>query len=547
MAHKVREGVLVTSPQSKAFPVWQSTCSSEAPHVHFDIYVFDVANPKEAALGAKPILVERGPYAYREFSVKHNVTFSADGDTVSYCEQKYFRFDPERSAPGLRPTDKVTTLSLPFIGLLNNPKMQQLGSWKIPVLKSLLCEVWKNDPEHYGNQVEFTPFTQIEVEKLAFGYSQDPLLSVLERELERIPFHLAPHVPTYVQGLAGVNISSPEECLRLSDYDTMFTGKSDKNLFGVFKLWRNSEFVYVCPSPKDDSSIPPACPRKDPSWSEEELLDNGWVRMWDTNDVAKVKGSDMIRWPLQSSDSTPLVFLEAIFRHSRIGVEDDRGDFKGVPYIQYGIREQDLENASIVPENAAYYSFGPRSLLNLTQRVGFPFFVSLPHFLRGDSRLRDGVSGLRPDKDLHSIFVRKNPLAGVSVQVQQALQLNAFYQNVKFGDTVLDYLQFCTSHQLEQWGKSEWDIPYSSDLEGIYFPLLWVNRGFSITKSQSDLLATAALLHDHVPLYVLIGGIVASALLVVIAAIIWFRNRRPKYPRNKSRDASVSDELFLEA
>jgi hypothetical protein len=31
--------------------------------------------PKEAALGAKPVLVKKGTYYYRKFSVKHNVFF----------------------------------------------------------------------------------------------------------------------------------------------------------------------------------------------------------------------------------------------------------------------------------------------------------------------------------------------------------------------------------------------------------------------------------------------------------------------------------------
>jgi hypothetical protein len=39
--------------------------------------------------GAKPVLTEKGPYAYRDRRRKLNVTFSEDGDQVTFFQQQW--------------------------------------------------------------------------------------------------------------------------------------------------------------------------------------------------------------------------------------------------------------------------------------------------------------------------------------------------------------------------------------------------------------------------------------------------------------------------
>lgn len=72
------------------------------------MYFFDLQNPDAVMDGAKPVVVETGPYAYKEYYYKFDISWSDSGDTVTYNTQRYYVFDPENTAPGLQETDQLT-------------------------------------------------------------------------------------------------------------------------------------------------------------------------------------------------------------------------------------------------------------------------------------------------------------------------------------------------------------------------------------------------------------------------------------------------------
>ena len=76
--------------------------------VTYDLYYFDIQNPAEVLQGAKPVVTEVGPYAFREYFNKFDISWSDAGDTVTYNTQRYYVFDPERTDPGLSLQDKIT-------------------------------------------------------------------------------------------------------------------------------------------------------------------------------------------------------------------------------------------------------------------------------------------------------------------------------------------------------------------------------------------------------------------------------------------------------
>ncbi|XP_069921780.1 scavenger receptor class B member 1 isoform X1 [Oryctolagus cuniculus] len=79
-------------PNSLSFNMWK-----EIPvPFYLSVYFFDVVNPNEILKGEKPQVRERGPYVYREFRHKKNITFN-DNDTVSFLEHRSFQFQPDKS------------------------------------------------------------------------------------------------------------------------------------------------------------------------------------------------------------------------------------------------------------------------------------------------------------------------------------------------------------------------------------------------------------------------------------------------------------------
>ncbi|KAM6318030.1 scavenger receptor class B member 1-like [Podargus strigoides] len=80
-------------PSSISFSMWKDI---PVPF-YMSIYFFEVLNPKEVLRGAKPALNQRGPYVYREFRYKTNITFHDNG-TVSFLEYRKLFFQPELSS-----------------------------------------------------------------------------------------------------------------------------------------------------------------------------------------------------------------------------------------------------------------------------------------------------------------------------------------------------------------------------------------------------------------------------------------------------------------
>eukprot|EP01060_Flectonema_neradi_P011085 TRINITY_DN1814_c0_g3_i1.p1 TRINITY_DN1814_c0_g3~~TRINITY_DN1814_c0_g3_i1.p1 ORF type:complete len:808 (+),score=104.24 TRINITY_DN1814_c0_g3_i1:779-3202(+) len=62
-----------------------------------EYYAFNISNPEDIVSGrAKPKITTVGPFVYRYYKEKHNVTFKPDG-TVHYQDWNYYEFDEEKS------------------------------------------------------------------------------------------------------------------------------------------------------------------------------------------------------------------------------------------------------------------------------------------------------------------------------------------------------------------------------------------------------------------------------------------------------------------
>ncbi|KAJ6650638.1 hypothetical protein lerEdw1_005562 [Lerista edwardsae] len=83
---------LMLEPGSIVFNLWKDI---PVPF-YFHVYLFEVPNWRAVLRGGKPELRQRGPYVYREYRSKTNITFHENG-TVSYLETRQFLFRPDLS------------------------------------------------------------------------------------------------------------------------------------------------------------------------------------------------------------------------------------------------------------------------------------------------------------------------------------------------------------------------------------------------------------------------------------------------------------------
>ena len=106
----IKEAVVISGKSSISYDIWQSNIygKGKKPIIHYDIYIFDLQNTESSLNGSKPIVVERGPYAFHEYYNKFDIYWSDDGNVVHYKSQRFYVFDASRTGPGLKTNDVIT-------------------------------------------------------------------------------------------------------------------------------------------------------------------------------------------------------------------------------------------------------------------------------------------------------------------------------------------------------------------------------------------------------------------------------------------------------
>lgn len=106
----IKEEVVIDGKDAPAYDIWQSNLygHGDKPEIHYDVYIFDLQNPQATLNGSKPIVTERGPYAFHEYYNKFDISWSDGGNIVSYRSQRFYVFDAARTGAGLSLDDRVT-------------------------------------------------------------------------------------------------------------------------------------------------------------------------------------------------------------------------------------------------------------------------------------------------------------------------------------------------------------------------------------------------------------------------------------------------------
>nr|AQM58153.1 croquemort isoform 1 [Penaeus vannamei] len=95
---EIREG-------SRSYEIWRKT---PFPLI-LKVYLFNITNAEAFEKGAKPDVQECGPYVWREYREKKNITFNPN-NTVTYFQQRYWVWDEELSGNNSR-DDVIVTLN----------------------------------------------------------------------------------------------------------------------------------------------------------------------------------------------------------------------------------------------------------------------------------------------------------------------------------------------------------------------------------------------------------------------------------------------------
>ncbi|NXA37329.1 SCRB1 protein, partial [Eudromia elegans] len=375
-------------PSSIAFGMWKDIPVPFYLSVHF----FQVMNPQEILQGAKPVVSQRGPYVYREFRHKANITFHDNG-TVSFLEYRRLFFRPELSAGS-----EDDYIVVPNIMLMGAAVMiENLPSFVKLLLSGALAGLKQ---EAFMNRT---------VGELMWGY-EDPLIDTINM---------------LVPGLIP------------------FKGK-----FGLFVEFNNSHsgLFTVNTGMEDISRV-----HMVDSWNGLKK-----VKYWRTNECNMINGTSGEMWPPFMSPTSLEFYSPDACRSMKLVYERSGEFAGVPTYRFVAPKTLFANGSDYPPNEGfcPCLQSGVQNVSSC--RLNAPLFLSHPHFYNADPFLVDAVDGLHPDKEQHALFLDVHPMTGIPMNCSIKLQLNLYIKQVpgiiqtgKTKPVVLPLLWFAESGSIE--------------------------------------------------------------------------------------------------
>ncbi|XP_032899753.1 scavenger receptor class B member 1 isoform X1 [Amblyraja radiata] len=364
MHRQVKANVQIDPASGMAYTMWRDI---PVPF-YMSLYFFEVKNPQEILRGEKPVLVQRGPYIYREHRQKSNITFH-NNNTVSYREYRRYYFYSDGSAGN--ESDEIV---LPNMLALSAALMVE--DWPY-ALKFIFSTALKTFNE--------TPFIKKTVKEIMWGYD-DPLIDFLNRMFPGvIPF----------KGKFGLFAEM---------------NNSDTGLFTVHTGVDNITKVHVIDN-----------------WNGIKK-----VNYWHSEQCNKIDGTAGEMWPPFLTPSNLLTFyspdscrtLELVFQKSDWTFD--------IPTFRYVAPKTMFANGTVFPPNQGFCPCRQSGVLNVSScRHNSQVFISHPHFYNGDPTLWEAVDGLHPNEKDHALFIDIHPLTGIPLNVSIKLQLSLYVKAVQ--------------------------------------------------------------------------------------------------------------------
>ncbi|KAB5549199.1 hypothetical protein PHYPO_G00064640 [Pangasianodon hypophthalmus] len=345
---------------SKVFQTWKNP----PPPVFMEFFFFNVTNPDEFMAGQKPRLTHMGPYTYREYRPKENVTFVENGTKVSALTPKTFVFVPEMSA-GDPSVDLVTTVNIPAVAVMN--KLKDVSFWV------------RSGISMFMSSIKTTMFMTHTVDELLWGF-KDPLLSRLRAA--------RPEVDENFGLMLYKNGSNDGEFV-------YYTGENNYLDYGRIDTWKGEKMMSFWATNQSNMINGTDGSAFHPFLTKEERLN--------------VFTADLCRSIYMLFEKEVVVKGIPAYRYTP-------------PRAVLASGKNNPENEGFCLEKDKCLDDG---VLNVAVcRKGAPVIVSFPHFYLADKKYVDAIEGVSPVHEHHQTFLDLNPTTGVPVRAAKRAQIN---------------------------------------------------------------------------------------------------------------------------
>uniref|UniRef100_H3CQ15 Scavenger receptor class B, member 2a n=1 Tax=Tetraodon nigroviridis TaxID=99883 RepID=H3CQ15_TETNG len=356
-----KEIVLVEG--SRVFEYW-----NPAPSVYMEFF-FNVTNLDQVLAGGKPEVTQVGPYTYREYRYKENVSMVQNGTRVSAHTIKSFVFLPERSV-GDPSGDNITTVNIPVWAVMNKVS----GN----LFKSSMVSLWMNS-------LKSGLFTTRTVNELLWGY-QDPLLTKVSAT--------NPDVEKVFGLMYKKNGSSNGEFV-------YHTGQQDYLDYGRVETWKGQRQLTFWKSNQSNSINGSDGSAFHPLLTKDERI--------------YIFTPDLCRSIYMEFEKDVTVKGIPAYRFTP-------------PRSVFASKEENPANEGFCLSPKECLGTG---LLKVSPcRKGAPVVASFPHFHLADEKYVNAIKGMSPQLEHHQTFLDLNPTTGVIVRANKRAQVNILLRTV---------------------------------------------------------------------------------------------------------------------
>ncbi|XP_015787873.1 platelet glycoprotein 4 [Tetranychus urticae] len=351
-------------------------------------YFFNIQNAAEVErYGAKPELVEVGPFTYRVLLSKHDITHNQANATVTYKERRTWIFIRNQSIG-----DESTMIST-----LNTPLAMTL-SWLQQASPAVRLVVGVTlDTTSQGFFINRT------VKQLLFEGYPDVLTTFGPL--------LRPELPSAYNGRFG--FFYPKNNTDDGVY-RVHTGEDDINLLNVLESHNGANAL----------------------------------RYWSSAECNSFSGSTKseVRPPLKPTTRELRMFNAEICRVLKLVKSQSHLTPHGIHAERFVLDSSFYSNSVDYPPNSCYdikRPARPPSILSIRSsyllrmdplpsgimdlgpcKYGAPIYLSNPHFLDADPIYASTVEGLKPNRSKHSFWIDVEPTTGSTIGIAARVQLN---------------------------------------------------------------------------------------------------------------------------
>ncbi|XP_076006773.1 lysosome membrane protein 2a isoform X2 [Genypterus blacodes] len=360
MIHSRLKQEMTLTETSRVFESWKNP----PPPVYMEYYFFNVTNSEEFMAGGKASVKQIGPYTYREYRPRENVTFLENGTKLYAVNPKTFVFVPEKSA-GDPEVDLLRTVNIPLVAVMN-----EMRSYSF-VLRTLISILLRS--------ISVELFMTRTVHEILWGF-EDPLLKKIHG--------LKPDVDEHFGLMWKKNGTHEGEFV-------FYTGEANYMDYGKIDTWNG-------------------------------LREMSWWSSNQSNMINGTDGA--VFHPLLSRNELLYIFAADLCRSIHLGYVEDvevKGiqayRFAPPADVLMSPKDNPANEGFCVPAGDC---LGTGVLKVSVCREGAPIVVSFPHFYQADPKYINAVDGLSPNKEEHETYLDLQPTTGVPIRACKRAQLN---------------------------------------------------------------------------------------------------------------------------